>query len=529
MKYFRLFLIIFIIAFLGLMSNNKVLAQAPIISYENSYSFKFNDTAPLILPTNTGGSIPNVEYGTTSTLAGSVMGFADGNGVNAQFKYPQGISIDKFGNIYVADRYNNRVRKVTPSGEVTTIAGNVSSGFINGTGTGATFNQPADVAVDASGNLYVTEIGNHSVRKITAAGLVTTLAGTGTAGYLNGTASTAKFNIPFSIQVDRSNNIYVADRYNHRIRMISAVGEVTTYVGSGITTGINAQGESASFNNPVGVSIDENSVMYVGDYGNNLVRRVGTQKYVTTLAGCFCGGTDDEDGILAGFKNPFGLAVDKNGDVFVADYNSNRIRRITPDGNVSTLAGSGDKGKVNGLKSTSSFNNPTDVAVDNNGNVYVSDYGNHLIRKIVCTGYTITPNLPQGLVFNSATGQITGFPTSNFETTTYTVTAYNKDGISKATFSMSSIGLTSILQIENAHKFTLYPNPTTGKKIFAEISETNGDFKEVIIRDLSGKTIFNQTYPVLENLIEIDFEYSQYDMLFVEIVGLGIEKLLIQK
>jgi sugar lactone lactonase YvrE len=395
------------------------------------------ETISVISPTNTGGTIPATQYGTTSTLAGSVQGFADGTGVNAQFSKPLGIAVDNLGYVYVPDRFNNRIRKITPSGVVSTIAGNSTSGFVNGTGTAAFFNQPNGVAIDSSGNLYITDTGNYAVRKITPSGEVSTLAGAGTSGYVNGSGNVAKFNVPLGITVDSNNNVYVADRYNYRIRKISPLGEVSTYAGSGATTGINAQGEYASFNEPVGIDINNDGIVYVGEYSNNLVRQIGTQRYVTTLAGCFCGGIDDEEGIMAGFKNPFGVAVGYGGDIFVADYNSNKIRRITPDGNVSTLAGSGVAGKIDGVGGSASFRSPADVAVDNDGNVYVADAGNSLIRKIVATGYSITPNLPNGLYFNSATGQISGTPSEFLNPTIFTVTAYNKDGSSKAEFTLS--------------------------------------------------------------------------------------------
>ena len=325
--------------------------------------------------------------GLVSTLAGSTEGFRDGSGTSAQFHYPYDVAVDAEGNVYVADESNHLIRKITPEGLVSTLAGS-TEGFRDGDGiTEAQFNYPRGVAVDAEGNLYVADVDNHLIRKITPEGLVNTLAGTGRAGFRNGDSRSAEFNSPSGVAVDAAGNVYVADYYNHLIRKITAAGVVSTLAGSiwGFRDGL---GTSAQFNRPIGVAVDAAGNVYVANSDNHLIRKITAAGVVSTLAGSTRGFRDGL-GRSAQFNFPYGVAVDAVGNVYVADMFNHLIRKITPDGEVSTLAGS-TQGFKDGSGTSAQFNRPSGVALDTEGNVYVADMFNHLIRKITDEGVVST-------------------------------------------------------------------------------------------------------------------------------------------
>jgi sugar lactone lactonase YvrE len=318
-----------------------------------------------------------------TTIAGSgIPGFADGVGVAANFKYPAGIVMDGSGTIFVADAFNNKIRKITPSGAVSTLAGSGEEGFADGTGARAIFNGPAGLAIDKNGNLYTAEFRGHRIRKITPEGVVTTMAGSGKPGFADGTGAEASFNTPQGVAVDASGNVYVSESGNHRIRKISPSGVVTTVAGSGKPGFADGTGAEANFKSPTGIALDAVGNVYVSDTGNHQIRKITPSGVVTTLAGSGKPGFQDGQGTKASFNVPFGLAVDRNGNIYVADMGNHRIRKITPDGFVTTLAGSGKAAAEDGYSTAASFNLPWGVAIDEFGAVYVSDQENHKIRKI---------------------------------------------------------------------------------------------------------------------------------------------------
>lgn len=267
-----------------------------------------------------------------STLAGGT--WLDGPALESKFYSPSGTAVDRAGNIYVADRDNNRIRKISPAGVVTTIAGGGSTRFdsyrnsigtyLDGTGIAARFDNPTDLAVDSVGNIFVADYGNNRIRKISPEGVVTTLAGSGLAGYIDGTDTSARFNGPSGIALDPIGNIYVADKINNRIRKINPSGVVTTFAGSGGIGFLNAGfadgvGNVARFNQPTGLSVDVAGIVYVADLGNNRIRKINLAGMVSTLAGS--GTYDYVDGIgtNARFSFPSNIAVDSAGNVYVAD------------------------------------------------------------------------------------------------------------------------------------------------------------------------------------------------------------------
>ncbi|MCE7957971.1 MAG: hypothetical protein DYH06_08555, partial [Acidobacteria bacterium ACB2] len=331
--------------------------------------------------------------GAVTTLAGLAgsPGSADGTGSAARFGYPDGVAVDASGNVYVADSLNHTIRKVTPAGAVTTLAGLAgSSGAADGTGSAARFDDPDGMAVDASGNLYVADYGNHTIRYVTPAGVVTTLAGlAGSAGSADGTGSAARFDNPIGVAVDASGIIYVADYWNHTIRKVTPAGVVTTLAGlAGSSGAADGTGSAAQFSFPEGLAADISGSLYVADRGNRTIRRVTPAGVVTTLAGLAGSlGSADGTGSTARFGGPAGVAVDSSGNVYVADASNHTIRKVTPAGDVTTLAGLAlSPGSADGTGSAARFKDPHGVAVDGAGNVYVADRGNHTIRVVTSVG-----------------------------------------------------------------------------------------------------------------------------------------------
>lgn len=318
-----------------------------------------------------------------TTLAGSgTLGSTDAIGAAASFNYSSGVAVDTIGNVYVADSYNNKIRKITGAGEVTTLAGSGIAGSADGLGIEASFNNPTGVAVDGNGNVYVADSYNNKIRKITASGDVTTLAGSGEPGTANGTGTAARFNGPSGVAVDQSGTLYVADTDNQKIRKITASGSVTNYAGSGTSGSTDGTGAEASFYYPQGIAVDGTGTLYVADTDNQKIRKIEAGGVVTTLAGTGSYGSTDGTGTLASFNGPSGVAVDVNNNVFVADAGNNKIRKISATGEVTTLAGSGVEGAIDGSGIEANFKYPEGVAVDGNGKVYVADGYNNKIRKI---------------------------------------------------------------------------------------------------------------------------------------------------
>ena len=338
--------------------------------------------------------------GIVSTLAGTagVFGFGDGTGAAARFNRPGDVAVDSAGNVYVADSYNHRIRKISPDGAVTTLAGGAPSrdgynGSADGTGTAAQFYKPEALAMDNTGNIFVADAGNHTIRKITPTGMVTTLAGTaGVYGSADGGAE-ARFRVPLGIAVDNTGNILVADTGNNTIRKISPQGVVSTLAGSpGDRGSLDGTGLSARFNFPTDVAVDNTGAVFVSDGSNHTIRKISPGGAVTTLAGTAAArGSTDGLGAAAQFGLPASVAVDHAGNVFVADGGNHTIRKISSGGLVSTLAGTaGDYGSVNETGAAARFSYPRNVAVDKAGNIYVADEGNNTIRKITPGGVVST-------------------------------------------------------------------------------------------------------------------------------------------
>jgi sugar lactone lactonase YvrE len=318
-----------------------------------------------------------------STYAGSISaGNANGTRGTATFYLPRGVALDGNGNFYVADTGNNVIRKITSAGVVSTFAGSGSVGNADDTGAAASFNSPGGVAVDSSGNVYVADSGNNVIRKINSAGVVSTFAGSGSIGNADGKGAAASFSYPAGVAVDGNGNVYVADVNNNEIRKITPEGGVSTFAGSSSIGYLDDTGTAAKFNVPVGIAADSSGIVYVADIENHVIRKITPAGEVSTLAGSGSIGSADGSGSAATFIFPEGITIDSNDNLFLSDH-SGVIRKITAAGQVSTLAGSAfSYGNTNGTGAAATFFSPVGVAVDSSGNVYVADVLNNQIRKI---------------------------------------------------------------------------------------------------------------------------------------------------
>ena len=336
--------------------------------------------------------------GSVSTLAGTAgsPGSTDGSGTAALFNTPQGITVDATGNVYVSDTNNSTIRKITPAGVVTTFAGAAGqTGGSDGTGSSARFNYPYGLATDAAGNVYVADLGNSTVRKLTSGGAVSTLAGSaGQSGSTDGAGGSARFNHPAAVALDAAGNVYVADTSNQTVREISPAGTVTTLAGApGIIGNADGSGAAASFFYPGGIASTGSGTLYIADTGNHTLRVMSSPGSVATLAGSAGQkGSADGTGTQALFAYPYGISSDGSGHLYVADSGNNTIREVSTAGVVTTLAGTAGvpPGSSNGVGAAAGFSGPAGTAADGNGNIYVADAGNSTIRKITAGGTVTT-------------------------------------------------------------------------------------------------------------------------------------------
>jgi uncharacterized protein (TIGR03437 family) len=337
------------------------------------------------------GAVPACSQGIITTVAGNgAAGFSgDGGPATSASVGPWGVAVDAAGNLYIAGA--SRIRKVSPSGIISTAAGNGTRGFSgdDGPATSASLNQPSGVAVDAAGNLYIADYYNYRIRKVSPSGIISTAAGNGTQGFSGdgGPATSAALDVPEAVAVDAAGNLYIADSTNYgRIRKVSPSGVISTVAGNGryAFSGDGGPATSASLGFPEGVAVDAAGNLYIADSDNSRIRKVSPAGIITTVAGNGQRGYSGDGGpaTSASLNVPWAVAADAAGNLYIADTRNGRIRKVSPSGTISTVAGGGSALGDGGPATSASLKYPIAVAVDATGDVYIADNQDYRVRKV---------------------------------------------------------------------------------------------------------------------------------------------------
>lgn len=350
--------------------------------------FIYNSLAAQVITTVAGNG--------ASTYAGD-----GGPAVNASMSEPEGVAVDATGNIFIVDEDNNVIRKVNTSGIISTVAGTGTIGYTGngGLATLATLNSPASIAIDRKGNLFIADTWNNAIRKVDTAGIITTVAGNGLGGYGgdNGQATQANLNLPEGIAVDVQGNLYICDSGNNRVRKVNTSGVITTIAGTGAAGygGDNAAATSAVLNYPSGIAYDTASGnIYVADETNNRIRKIDVSGVITTFAGTGTAGYGGDGGLAsaATINAAEGVAIDTAGNVYISDSGNSRVRKVAPNGIIHAYAGSGVAGFSGdgGAALAAQLFTPKGIATDITGNIFIAEYFNSRVRKVSVCAAPIT-------------------------------------------------------------------------------------------------------------------------------------------
>lgn len=407
-------------------NTSVTLPPAPKFTYPTPNNYTVNTPITPIGPTTLGGAVPATIFGSVSTFAGNgtQAGYLDATGTTALFTSLWGIGMDASGNLLVSD--GTRIRKISPVGVVTTLAGGNPNGLPDGTGTAAGFGQTAGLTISPSGNIIVGDLISKTLRQVTPGGTVTTIAGN----------SINNFN-PVGLASSSSGDLFVADQTNGIIRDFAGGGSTSTiYSGmQGASGSSNGNITSATYNNPADIKFDQSGNMFVADKNNNMIREISAGGTVTTVAGSLTRGLLNGPDATALFNSPDALAPDPVNNIYVADWNGIVIRMIDANGFVISVAGDNARMvSADGIGGIAGFNHVAGI-VYSNGVLYAADKTS--IRKIIVTGYFIDKPLPIGLTFDSATGAISGTPTVVSPTTQYTIIGFNTGGSYSTTISIT--------------------------------------------------------------------------------------------
>jgi sugar lactone lactonase YvrE len=427
-----------------------------------------------------------------STVAGdSSQGFSLDNvpAVSSELYFPTCVAFDGSGNYYIADEWNNRIRKVSASGEISTVAGNGVPGFSgdNGPATDAQLNYPTGIALDSSGNIYIADAVNSRIRKVNAFGIISTVVGTDSTGYSgdNGPATNAWLNEPTSVAVDLFGNIYIGDQGNNRVRKVNvSLGNINTIAGTDAAgySGDGGQATAAQLNGPYGIAVDASGNVYIADGFNNCIREVSASSgIITTVAGNDSAGYSGDGGsaTTAKLNGPVGVTVDVSGNIYIADLNNNCIRKVTypsgPKGIINTIAGDDTAGYSgdNGAGTNAKLYKPCGTGLDVSGTVYIADTYNNRIRKLTRD--------PSGI----------------------------------AEFGYSPMHV------------VLYPNPAVSSFVL-QIAEADFEIELLQLFDLDGKCLYTQWITSARTVIDVsNLAYGTYNVRITGHSGLANKKLVV--